>query len=141
MDVRDRGPEFEEKGFPHKITMVLARLEPWEFSAVRNRAVRSAAAIREGGAAVVEYGFDAEEFEVLKDPDTWEGIADYIYAVELAVKAIKSWTGVSPQGGSGAAEVTRGAISWLFRIKAVREHFLSVMTREGERYLAAEGNA
>jgi hypothetical protein len=141
MHVKDRGSDFKEVGFPHNITMTLARLEPWEWSAVNARAVRQAAAIREGAAAIEIYGFEADEFDSLKDPDTWAGIAEFIFAVELGMKSIRSWTGVQRAGEADVAPVELPVVARLFRLKDVREHFLAIMAREGERYLAAEGNA
>lgn len=141
--IKDTGALFEEKGFPAGISMWLARPEPWQWTAVAHKAQRQAAALREGGAVLTGYGFESEEFGALADPDTWTGIAEFIYAVELGMTAIKSWAGVEMAGQSGALPIEREYVARLFRIQKVRDHFLAVMAREGERYRIepAEGNA
>lgn len=142
MYIEDMGQTFEEKGFPTGVTMVLARPEPWQWSAAAHKSVRQAAALREGSAVILDYGFEAEEFEALGDPDTWSGLADFIYAVELGLVVIKSWTNVCPKGSKVTLPIDRQAVSRLFRIQQYRDHFLAVMRKDGERYRAVpeEGN-
>lgn len=139
--VARRGATFNQD-FPHGIKMVLRRLEPWEFDAVSANATRAAAQLRDGGAAITKYGFDEAEFSALADPAMWEGMARFIYAVELGLMAIKSMDGIVSSSDGADAPVEVGPVSHAFRLQEVREMFLAVMEREGSLHhaVAAEGN-
>lgn len=121
--------------------MVLRRLEPWEFDQAQANAVRAAAQLREGGAAIVKYGFEGGEFGEMGNPEMWEGMAKFIYAVELALIAIESWDGVEGENGA-EAPVEVGPVAYAFRIAEIRLGFLAAMEKEGALHRAqvAEGN-
>lgn len=130
--------------FPHGVTMELLRLKPWEWDGVKASSVRAAAQIREGGAALLKYGFDEDEFSVLENPDSWEGISQFIYAVELANVAIQKVAGIQGEDGEAFEPGDFGCVSWLMRIQTIREEFLRIMDAEGSYYgheAVTEGNA
>lgn len=139
--VEERPETFEEKGFPGGYAMTLKRLESWEWSTAQHRGARAAAALRGGAAAIEAYGFDLEEFEVLADPESWEGIAELIALVELGLMTIKAWN-VRAKGSDEILPITKEVVSRLFRIEGMRKHFRAVMDRDGDRwrFSAVEGN-
>lgn len=133
--------EFDH-AFPLGIVMGLTRLNPWEWDGVKVAAVRAAAQIRDGGAALLKYGFDQEEFAVLADAEKWEGVSEYIYAVELGVAAIRTVAGMEGGAGEEFEPGEFAAVAWLMRHQQVREEFLRIMNQDGSIYAleAAEGN-
>lgn len=131
-----------DHAFPLGVSMQLLRLEPWEWEGVKAAAVRAAAQIREGGAALLKYGFEEEEFQVLADAERWEGVSEYIYVVELGVIAIQAVTGMEGDGGEEFRPGEFAAVAWLMRHQAIRDEFLRIMSQDGSIWAleAAEGN-
>lgn len=129
--------------FPLGVTMELMRLNPWEWDGVKAAAVRAAAQIREGGAALLKYGFEEDEFQVLADAEKWEGVSEYIYVVELGTVAIASVTGMEGSAGEVFQPGEFAAVAWLMRHQQIRDEFLHIMNLDGSIYAleAAEGNA
>lgn len=133
-----------DHAFQHGITMGLLRLHPWEWDGVKAASVRAAAQLREGGAALLKYGFEEDEFPALADPELWEGMAEFIFAVELGVAAIQSVSGIQGESGEEFEPGEFGAVSWLMRLQPIREEFLRVMNSQGSYWghqAVPEGNA
>lgn len=136
-------PRLFTHSFPLGVSMDLLRLQAWEWDGVKAEAARAAAEIRNGGAALQQYGFDADEFSVLADPKSWPGFVEFIYAVELGVGAILSVSGMNGENGETFEPGEFAGVSFLMRHPEIRKEFLAVMDREGSIYSLepAEGNA
>jgi len=105
--------------------------------AARFKAAEKIKQLRDGGEVLEEFGYSSEHHDALADKYIMMGFAELIFAVELGVLIIRSWSGVvDPQ--DNPIEVTRAAIVAVMRQAA--SDFISAETEAADK-VTLEGNA